>query len=114
MSSGANSILDISSAWSANGSGGRRGGASGCVRAARSVAVRSSSVSVANATEAWGLMSLHTREIWTGRTDWYRSVLLILRRYDGERRGHHLQHGGKRPPRPRATSRTDYARALFV
>jgi len=46
MSSGANNILDISSAWSANGRGGRRGGASGCVRAARSVAVRSSSVSV--------------------------------------------------------------------
>jgi hypothetical protein len=63
MSSGANSILDISSAWSANGSGGKRGGASGCVRAARSVAVRSSSVSVANATEAWGLMSLHTPEM---------------------------------------------------
>jgi hypothetical protein len=47
MSSGANRILDISSAWSVKGSGGRRGGASGCVRAARSVAVRSSRVSVA-------------------------------------------------------------------
>jgi len=59
MSSGAKRILDISSAWSVNGSGGSRGGASGCVRAARSVAVRSSSVSVAEATG--GLMSLHER-----------------------------------------------------
>ena len=36
----------ISSAWSAKGSGGRCGGASGWVRAARSVAVRSSKDSV--------------------------------------------------------------------
>ena len=46
-SSGAYSTPAISSAWSANGSEGKCGGASGCVRAARSVAVRSSSVSVA-------------------------------------------------------------------
>ena len=52
MSSGANRIRDISSAWSANGNGGKRGGASGCVRAARSVAVRSSSVSVAIKNDA--------------------------------------------------------------
>lgn len=45
-SSGAYRTPDISSAWSAKGSGGRRGGASGLVRAARSVAVRSSNVSV--------------------------------------------------------------------
>ena len=37
----------MSSAWSVKGSGGRRGGASGWVRAARSVAVRSSRFSVA-------------------------------------------------------------------
>lgn len=45
--SGAYRIPDISSAWSANGNGGRWGGASGWVRAARSVAVRSSRFSVA-------------------------------------------------------------------
>lgn len=49
ISSGAYNIEAISSAWSVNGSGGSRGGASGCVRAARSVAVRSSSVSVSAA-----------------------------------------------------------------
>jgi hypothetical protein len=47
MSSGADRILDISSAWSVKGIGGRRGGASGSVRTARSVAVTSFCVSVA-------------------------------------------------------------------
>ena len=47
ISSGAYRIPAISSAWSANGKGGRWGGASGCVRAARSVATRSSRDSVA-------------------------------------------------------------------
>lgn len=46
MSSGAYKIPAISSAWSVNGKGGRCGGASGLVLAARSVAVRSSNVSV--------------------------------------------------------------------
>ena len=68
MSSGANSILDISSAWSANGSGGRRGGASGCVRAARSVAVRSSSVSVATRRGLVCEHSLHGRATKTETT----------------------------------------------
>jgi len=36
----------MSFAWSVNPKGGRCGGASGCVRAARSVAVKSSRVSV--------------------------------------------------------------------
>lgn len=50
ISSGAYRIPAISSAWSAKDKGGRCGGASGCVRAARSVAVRSSrdSVSIKN------------------------------------------------------------------
>lgn len=48
MSSGAYRIPDISSACSVNGRGGSRGGASGCVRAARSVAVRSFRFSVSN------------------------------------------------------------------
>jgi len=50
MSSGANRILDISSAWSVKGSGDRRGGASECMHAARSVAVRLSSVLVGSGT----------------------------------------------------------------
>lgn len=44
--SGGYMIPDISSAWSPKDSGGRCGGASGCVLAARSVAIRSSRVSV--------------------------------------------------------------------
>jgi hypothetical protein len=64
MSSGAKRILDISSAWSVKGSGGRRGGASGCVRAARSVAVRSSSVSVAKKS-ADGVWIRIQRRKWT-------------------------------------------------
>lgn len=46
INSGAYKIPAISSAWSVNGRGGKRGGASGCVRAALSVAIRSSRVSV--------------------------------------------------------------------
>lgn len=46
INSGAYRIPAISSAWSVNGNGGMWGGASGCVRAARSVAVKSSKVSV--------------------------------------------------------------------
>lgn len=49
ISSGAYRIPAMSSAWSLNDSGGRWGGASGWVRAARSVAVRSSNVSVSAA-----------------------------------------------------------------
>ena len=46
INSGAYRIPAISSAWSVNDSCGMWGGASGCVRAARSVAVKSSNVSV--------------------------------------------------------------------
>lgn len=46
INSGAYRIPATSSAWSVNDNGGIWGGASGCVRAARSVAVRSSNVSV--------------------------------------------------------------------
>ena len=46
ISSGAYSMPAMSFAWSVNPNGGRCGGASGCVRAARSVAVKSSKVSV--------------------------------------------------------------------
>jgi hypothetical protein len=48
VSSGGYRIEDISSAWSTKANGGRWGGASGCVRAALSVAMRSSRCSVAD------------------------------------------------------------------
>ena len=40
-------------------------------------------------------------------------MLLIPRRHNCERRGHHLQHRRIRPPRPRRASRTHKARALL-
>jgi hypothetical protein len=40
-------------------------------------------------------------------------MLLVSRRHDRERRGHHLKYRGERPPCSRRASRADDARALF-
>ena len=61
ISSGAYNMPAMSFAWSVNANGGRWGGASGCVRAARSVAVKSSRVSVS--TSAKWMSTTHSADV---------------------------------------------------
>lgn len=76
MSSGAYRIPAMSSAWSVKASGGKRGGASGCVLAARSVAVRSSKVSVSVTNDEKRSVSFSAAQETTKR-DTYEEVQLL-------------------------------------